>query len=172
MTEPLIDYIILNDEINLSNLDFKDDYGKDSEKLQWFIKNHAHKHHKANLGLTYVICSDDENIGYVTLATSSIEKKSTGVHAPATPYLPSIIIAYFAIDRKYRKRGIGKKVLLWVFGLATKISEDVGCRYITLYAKNAIDFYEDNGYNKAEELTEDGFALMYKDLFPHKESGN
>ncbi|MER5174542.1 MAG: GNAT family N-acetyltransferase [Candidatus Nitrosocosmicus sp.] len=172
MTEHSIDFIILNDEINLSHLDFKDEYGYDSEILQWFIKKHVHNHHKANLGLIYIICYNGKNIGYVTLATSSIEKKSTEVHAPATPHLPSIIIAYFAIDRNYRGIGIGTKVLFWVFGLARKIGEDVGCRFITLYAKNAINFYEDNGYNKTEVSTEDGFVLMYKDLFPDRESGN
>lgn len=172
MTEPR--YILLSDNLELSHLDFKDDDGKDSEKLQYFIKKHAHKHHRGNFGLTYVIQYDDKNIGYVTLASSAIEKKLFNINrkkqpnAPATPHLPSIIIAYFAIDREYRGNGIGRKVLLWVFGLARKVGTDVGCRYITLYAKNAIPFYEKNGYKRTIVTTEDGFALMYKDLYPEK----
>jgi hypothetical protein len=53
-----------------------------------------------------------------------------------------------------------------------KIGMDVGCRYITLYAKNAIEFYEKSGYKRTEVTTDGGFVLMYKDLFPSIESGD
>lgn len=167
-----LQYILLGDGIDLSQLDFKDDEGNDSEGLQEFIQKHAHSHHKGNFGLTYVLNLNDENIGYVTLATSAIEKKSFArakrPYAPATPYLPSIIIANFAIDRRFRGCRIGSRVLLWIFGLARQIGKDVGCRYITLYAKNAISFYEKNGYRKTDKANNEGFVLMYKDLYPDK----
>jgi GNAT superfamily N-acetyltransferase len=167
-----LEYVLLNDNIDLSKLDFKDDNNKDTERLQWFIKNHAHKHHRGNFGLTYAFRYEGQYIGYITLATSTIQKKIVQTTAPATSHLPSIIVAYFAVDRPYRKgqRGIsvGSEALLWLYGLARNIGHSVGCRYITLYAKNAVDFYQKKGFEQTEITTNDGFILMYKDLYPEK----
>lgn len=53
-----------------------------------------------------------------------------------------------------------------MFALA-RVAQNVGCRYISLYAKNAIEFYEKYGFIKTETAS-DNFVLMYKDLYPKK----
>jgi ribosomal protein S18 acetylase RimI-like enzyme len=58
--------------------------------------------------------------------------------------LPAGIITNFAIDKKFRGRGLGDAALLWLRGYARQKTVDISIRYVILYAREAIKFYERN----------------------------
>ena len=58
--------------------------------------------------------------------------------------LPAVIITNFAIDKKFRGRGLGDAALLWLRGYARQKTVDISIRYVILYAREAIKFYERN----------------------------
>ena len=152
-------------------IDCTDDNGKDSQHLQNFIERRAMKNQKAHLGMTYVILRSGKIIGYITLAASNINKdRISKEKRPSTrdgSIFPAIIILDFCIDKRLRGNSIGAYVLGWCHGLARDISEKIGCRYITLFTRDAVDFYDRHGYRTAEmEDEDDDFILMYADIFP------
>jgi ribosomal protein S18 acetylase RimI-like enzyme len=58
--------------------------------------------------------------------------------------LLAVIITNFAIDKKFRGRGLGDAALLWLRGYARQKTVDISIRYVILYAREAIKFYERN----------------------------
>ncbi|MGB6532345.1 MAG: GNAT family N-acetyltransferase [Candidatus Nitrosopolaris sp.] len=167
-------YKKLDKSFDLSNLDFTDEHNEDPENVQGFIKKYSLKHQERNLGITRVILSEDRPIGYFTISTSNIEKdkinESIRPFTRTTSIFPAMIIEYFGIDKNKRHAKIGSRVLKWIIGFGRKnLSIRVGCRYVILYAKQAMQFYEKNGFKIAEIKNDDdmeSFYLMYRDLFP------
>ncbi|HYA83452.1 MAG TPA: GNAT family N-acetyltransferase [Candidatus Bathyarchaeia archaeon] len=167
-------YKRLNESFELSNLDFTDKDGEDYENVQQFIRKYALKHQERNLGITRVIVSKGNPIGYFTISTSNIQKdsidKNVRPFTRTTRIFPAMIIEYFGIDKNMRDQGIGSKVLKWIIGFGRKnLSRNVGCRYVILFAKRAIQFYAKNGFKISEikgNDDKDSFYLMYRDLFP------
>nr|ABZ09109.1 putative acetyltransferase (GNAT) family protein [uncultured marine crenarchaeote HF4000_APKG6D9] len=151
-------------------LDCTNDKGEDSQFLQNFIDKRALKNQKAHLGTTYCINYKNKTIGYVTLASANIHKDEIISKKRAAtrdgPLFPSMIILDFCIDKKLRGKGFGKYVLMWCNGLARIVSEKIGCRYIVLFTKDAINFYKKYNYRVAETPKKGDFTLMYVDVFP------
>lgn len=157
---------------HILNLDCTDDDGKDSQCLQYFLDKRALKYQNNSLGITYVVFYEKKSIGYVTLATSNIHKNEiTQKKRPSTregAHYPALIIVNFAIDKPLRLCGFGRYVLLYCSGLGRIIAERVGCRYIILFARDAIGFYQKNNFKVAELQGLKEFKMMYADLFPEK----
>lgn len=153
---------------NLRKLDFTDDNGDDTERLQWFIRKRALNHHNQCLGITHVILDEVIPIGYITLATASFHKKEVSEDkrpvTSGTSQVSATIIEYFAIDKPKRRKGLGSEVLLWSIGIGRRIARTVGCRYVILSAEVAKGFYIKEGFKISE--TEENNKMMYKDLFP------
>lgn len=153
-----------------SALDCTDREGKDPNGVQSFIKKHAIRIQNAKLGSTHVISYKRKVIGYVTLATSSIHRnevfKKARPRVNDGPVFPAMIILDLCIDKKSRKRGFGEHVLMWCNGMARAIYDKVGCRFVTLYADDARDFYSLHNYQLAETDQKNKFKLMYVDVFP------
>ncbi|RNJ77424.1 MAG: hypothetical protein EB830_01940 [Nitrosopumilus sp. H13] len=151
-------------------IDCTDNNREDPQGVQHFINSRALKNQDAHLGTTYVVSYKRKTIGYVTIATSSINKNEIFQKARPTtrdgPIFPALIILELCIDKKLRKQSFGEYVLMWCNGLARVISEKAGCRYIVLFTKNTINFYSKHNYQLAEITNNNEFKLMYADLFP------
>jgi hypothetical protein len=165
----------LDESFNLLHLDFTDKEGNDYEGIQSFITKYALKHQERNLGITRIILLEGKPIGYFTISTSNIEKdyinKNMRPFTRTTPIFPAMIIQYIGIDKNKRHGGIGSKVLKWIIGFGRKnLATKVGCRYVILYAKQAMPFYIKNDFKISEIKNDDddssSFFLMYRDLFP------
>lgn len=123
----------------------------DISKVDDFIHNEALKYQKENMGISHLFFYNDEIIGFVTLSMTHIEGKDTP-DPPSLAYFgrkkpPSILIGQLGVENKYRKRGLGKVLCQWCEGLAIKLNEKVGCRYLVLHTeKELIEFYEKCGF--------------------------
>ncbi|RZN16037.1 MAG: GNAT family N-acetyltransferase [Methanosarcinales archaeon] len=77
-------------------------------------------------------------------------------------------IARLAVDKKYERRGVGRFLLLASVGKALKISDEVGCRFITVDSKqNSIKFYEKSGdFKLIKGYEKRNYPTMYFDVLP------
>ena len=85
---------------------------------------------------------------------------------------PAIKIARLAVDKKYERRGVGRFLLLGAIGKTLKISDDVGCRFITVDSKqDSIRFYEKcGGFVLAKKHKNRRYPTMYRDILPIKKA--
>ena len=90
--------------------------------------------------------------------------------------LPALKIARMAVDEKFVKQGIGTKLIAFSINLAVELSAQVGCRFLTVEAKNAPDlpeskkpihFYKKFNFEVLKERKPNAdYVPMYKDLGP------
>lgn len=172
--------------MKVSGIDCTDIKGKDSQGLQEFLNKQVFKHQASNLGITYVVYYNRKAIGFVTLATSNIHKNSIQKPRPSTrttPYFPAVIVAYFAVHKPYWGNDLGSFIMDWSTGLARNFSRKIGVRYMILFARDALGFYEKRFFKRAEILEqtcphcqkaisqgEQSFQLMYADIFPENKT--
>jgi GNAT superfamily N-acetyltransferase len=138
----------LSDEHDLSIFCCSQD---DISYVDEFIHKEALRYQDENMGVTHLFFYTDEIVGFVTLSMTYIEGKD----APDPQSLayfgnkkpPSMLIGQIGVDNKCRKRGLGRVLCQWCEGLAIKLNDKVGCRYLVLHTeKELIGFYEKCGF--------------------------
>ena len=142
--------------------------------LNAFLKEDAFKNQEELISKTYLCYHFDQLVGYITLTTDIIKKEEVqgeeGIDVPYKEY-PAIKIARLAVDKKYEQRGVGGFLLLVAAGKALKISDEVGCRFITVDSKkDSIRFYEKRGgFELVKKHKNRTYPTMYLDILPIKE---
>jgi GNAT superfamily N-acetyltransferase len=145
-----------------------------SADLNAFLKENALENQKELVNKTFICCHFNQLVGYITFTTDIIEKrevrKEGRIGVPYKEY-PAIKIARLAVDKKYERRGVGRFLLLAAVGKAFKISDEVGCRFITVDSKqDSIEFYEKRGgFELAKNTKNDTYPTMYLDILPINE---
>jgi GNAT superfamily N-acetyltransferase len=143
-----IHYQILRKDTDISRFNCSD---RDKTGVNEFIHKEAIKYQQEKMGITYLFFYKTEVIAYVTVSMTCIDSRE----APDTDTLkwfekkkpPAMLIGQLGVDNKWRKKGIGSYLCDWCYGLALEISNEVGCRYLTLHTeKELIQFYEKNGF--------------------------
>ena len=139
--------------------------------LNDFLKEDALENQKELVNKTFLCCRFNQLVGYITFTTDIIEKeevqKEGRIRVPYKEY-PAIKIARLAVDKKYERKGVGGFLLLAAVGKALKISDDVGCRFITVDSKqDSIGFYEKRGgFELAKKRKNNPYPTMYLDILP------
>lgn len=107
-----------------------------NDDLNDFLKEDAKKSQEDLISRTFLCLWQDCILGYLTLVTDTIEvkliEKDDGVDSYPYPRYPSIKIARLAVEERFEGSGIGRFLLFWATGKVYQLSNEVGCRYITL----------------------------------------
>lgn len=93
---------------------------------------------------TYLCFLNNNLVGFITLLNDTVGKDNVddGIEAYEYGKYPAIKIARLAIQKEFRERDIGTSLLHWALGKVNEVSKHVGCRYITVNAKQeSIEFY-------------------------------
>jgi predicted N-acetyltransferase YhbS len=134
--------------------------------LNDFIHKQALAYQKENLGATYLFLYRKQIVGFVTLAMGEIQIKKSKRFIPfSVPFkdFPALLIGRLAVDNKFRKRGIGRNICLWVLGLAKELSIEIGCRFITLLTQGkTVEFYENCGFEAVDRAKKK--VVMFKEI--------
>jgi len=143
-----------------------------SPELNEFLKEDALKNQEELISKTYLYCYSNRLVGYVTFTTDIVKKKDVQeeehIEIQYKEY-PAIKIARLAVDKRYKRRGVGRFLLLAAVGKALKISEEVGCRFITVDSKQeSTGFYKKNlvVLNWSEDTKKKKYPTMYFDVLP------
>lgn len=135
------------------------DCGADS--LNLWIQKHALKNETAGASRTFVVCSEQQVIGYYALATGSVaQQEATGKVKRKMPGpIPVMVLGRLAVDKRWQTKGIGKGLLKDALLRTLSVANQVGIRAILVHAlsQEAKEFYLRHGF--AESPIEP-FTLM------------
>ncbi|TLM69043.1 MAG: GNAT family N-acetyltransferase [Actinobacteria bacterium] len=126
--------------------------------LDEYFRRFALVNQTARFGVTYVAVSGGDVIGFVTIASSQIERTGltadAAVRLPRYP-LPTLTIARLATDVRWRGQGVGTALLRFALCEALRMAQEFGCVGVRLDAKvEAIGFYEARGFAALEATDE------------------
>lgn len=154
--------LLMSDDLSAFHCNKDDDSGCDE-----FIhkENEAKQYQRERHGITYLFFQGETMIGYVTLAMSSIsaERLEEGSENVRLRFYPCLFIGRLAVSNDWRNKNVGTYLADWATGLALELSEQIGCRYVVLEAKESkLKFYSKIGFQKGAELEGDKLIWLYK----------
>ncbi len=156
--------LLMNDDLTAFHCNKDDDSGCDE-----FIhkEEEAKQYQRERHGITYLFFQEETMIGYVTLAMSSIsaERLEQEDKKIRLKFYPCLLIGRLAVSNDWRNKDIGGYIADWATGLALELSEQVGCRYVVLEAKESkLKFYNNIGFKKGASLEGDRLIWLYKKI--------
>lgn len=162
MVEPIpdeeLEYATLHEGIDVNSFSCR---GKPEEvDLDEFLKEDALRCQNSFFSVTRVVFWRGTLVGYFTLVTDCIEKeemiRGDRIKGYKYRFYPAIKIARLAVHDNYRHRGIGTNMLIEIFSIVGDITENVGCRILTVDSKpTSIEFYEKSDFRRALVNPED-----------------
>ncbi len=146
-------------------------FDSNNPELNDFLKNDALEDQENMTSRTYLCFWDKNIVGYLTLVADTLEVEAVNKSDKIDDYLyrkyPAIKIARLAVDRRSEKRGVGRYILLAAVGKAISVSNDIGCRYITVDSKpESTGFYEKHNFKMVEKYRGSKFPKMYLNMYP------
>ncbi|MBU4491931.1 MAG: GNAT family N-acetyltransferase [Euryarchaeota archaeon] len=146
-------------------------FNSTNDDLNDFLKNDALKYQEEMVSRTYLCLWGKSIVGYVTLVTDTLEVKAIDEKERLDGYhyqkFPCVRIARLAVDRGFEKRGIGRFLLSTAIGKAISVSNEIGCRYITVDSKpESFGFYEKHNFKIVKKYKNSKYPKMYLDMYP------
>jgi len=143
--------------------------------LNDFLKNDAIENQEQMVSRTYVCFYKEQLVGFYTLTTDIIEVKHIEKTHRWDGYkhkkYPAIKLARLSVDCRFERKGVGRLLLFAAVGIALNVSEYVGCRYITVEAKQeAIEFYEKHGFMIVEKTRTKNEPTLYLNILATEET--
>ena len=145
--------------------------------LNGFLRNEAKLFLENRLAKTYLLCDDEQIVGYFCLLNDKLSKqemansdwrkiKKLFPHSKHFGSYPAVKIGRLAISLSYRSQGSGRKLLTTI---KQSLINDPGYsqfRFLTVDAYlNAVPFYERNGFKRLAPMQEQGNTqAMYFDI--------
>lgn len=130
--------------------------------LDDWLKKRALKNQENGASRTFVICNDNQVIGYYALATGSVERinspKSIARNMPDP--IPVIVLARLAIVQESKQNGLGSALLKDAMLRTLTIADNVGVRALLVHtiSDEAKDFYLKYGF---QETAFESMTLMF-----------
>ncbi len=127
--------------------------------LDEWIKKQAIKNQHSGASRTFVICKNDEVIGYYTLAGGSVERLSApgNISRNMPDPIPVIVLGRLAVDINFQRSHLGSALLKDAMLRTLSISLDIGVRALLVHAisPEARGFYLNYGFqeSKFDEMT-------------------
>jgi ribosomal protein S18 acetylase RimI-like enzyme len=115
-----------------------------------FLHEWAWKDQLKRLSTTYLVDVDGIVAGYVTVCMDAlpVSRSERGPNI-RYKYVSSLKLAQLGIDRRFQGMGLGREAVRLTLGLAERVGEQVGCRYVTLDAQPDLEsWYESLGFFK------------------------
>lgn len=146
--------------------------------LNSFIIDDAPYYQEQMLANTFILEDDSETIAYYSLLNDKISNTTVPKnlwrklrneipHEKHFNSYPAVKIGRLAVSKSYKNSGIGTKIILGIKQMLISQHSQSACRFLTVDAyKEAIAFYEKNGFKKLVNETDDNAYTipMYYDL--------
>jgi len=164
------------DDFSIKKLDEKTDLAgfdcteSDDLGLNEFIHKEALDYQREHMGVTYLFYNEDKIAGYITVAMGSISVKMTklriDVFGDKIRY-PAVLLGRLSVQNGLRRRAVGKCMVYWCIGLAKRLSEEIGIRFVVLVTKDEsrIKFYKECGFEESAIHQDRDMKMMYFQLF-------
>ncbi len=120
-------------------------------ELDTWLKQRALKNEASGASRTYVVCIDQQVVGYYCLATGAVDcAMATGrVRRNMPNPIPVIVIGRLAVDQAWQGQGLGRALLRDAILRILNAAEIAGIRAILVHAisDTAKQFYEKSGFS-------------------------
>lgn len=113
-----------------------------------FLHEWAWKDQMKLLSTTYVMDVDGMMAGFVTVCMDALPL-SRSERGPDIryKYVSALKLAQLGVDRRFQGTGLGREAVRLTMGLAERVGEQVGCRYLTLDAQPDLEsWYKSLGF--------------------------
>ena len=118
--------------------------------LDHWLKTHALRNEGRGASRTYVVCQDDQVIGYYSLATGSIcsELAPGRIRRNMPNPIPVMLLGRLAVDLTWQGHGIGKALLRDAVLRTANVAQMVGVKALMVHAlsESARRFYDAHGF--------------------------
>jgi hypothetical protein len=122
------------------------DCGRDEQNEH--LHRRAWEDQQQRLSTTYLLQRSGLPAGYVTVCMDSLPL-ARGEREPAIRYqhVSALKLAQLGIDLRFQGMGMGTEAVGFVVRLASRVGEQVGCRYVTLDAQPDLEgWYARQGF--------------------------
>ena len=118
--------------------------------LDEWLKRRALKNESSGASRTFVVCSNDQVIGYYALATGSVGHRDTPgkVRRNMPDPVPVIVLGRLAIDERWQHAGLGRSLLRDAILRTLSVSQQAGVKALLVHtlSEDAKQFYLRNGF--------------------------
>jgi GNAT superfamily N-acetyltransferase len=119
--------------------------------LDHWLKAHALRNEGRGASRTYVLCNEDQVVGYYSLATGSVcsEVAPGRIRRNMPNPIPVMLLGRLAIDLAWQRQGIGKALLRDAILRTANVAQMVGVKALMVHAlsESARRFYEAHGFD-------------------------
>jgi ribosomal protein S18 acetylase RimI-like enzyme len=150
--------------------------------IDWWLTAVGMTMHQKRFSFVTCWLAGGELAGYVATAASHVEmliedqRTELDVQQQIMPAgtvlktFPALKIGMLGTCNEYRRKGLGKEMVLYAVGQAMKLSETVGCRFVSVDSdktEEAIGLYMSCGFKEVQQKKPDRQTVwMYYDLKP------
>ena len=147
-----------------------DEFSTENKELKAFLVEDALKNQQLSISTTYLwfYKPTGELVAYISLLNDSLRIRETELEKLFVEKgilyksLPALKIGRLCVDNRFTGRGIGTFLTKFAMIKASKIGEEVGCRFLVLDSKKeSIDFYRKMGFNVLKETGETTVPMYY-----------
>lgn len=134
-----LDNITLSPPSLLKDSHILDNFDCGHSTLNTWLRRYAMQNQRANSAKTFVVCDENNVVGYYSLAVGSIEHEIASKRTKkglARHPIPVMILARLAVDLEYQERKIGSGLLKEALLRTLQASEHAGIRAIFVHAKD------------------------------------
>jgi len=118
--------------------------------LNDWLQKQALKNNVSGASRTYVVCDNQEVVGYYAIATGSVSRqKATGnIRRQMPESIPVVVLGRLAVDIRWQEAGIGAGLLRDAVARSLSVSQQVGVRALLVHAldEKAKGFYAHHGF--------------------------
>ncbi len=116
---------------------------------EWLLRR-ATKNETTRASRTFVVCNDNNVIGYYSLAVGAVSRKDSSgkVRRNMPEPIPIMVLARLAVNLNWQNNGIGSGMLKDAIQRTVIVAEQAGIRALLVHAlsDNAKQFYVSNGF--------------------------
>ncbi len=107
-----------------------------------FLKENALVEQERGMNVTWLYYSDDQLAGFMSLTASKIRVhvnllEQFGLVKPKYQDMPCLLIGRLGVHQSAKKKGIGRRMVNWVYGSALKNS--FGIKFLTIHVDKRND---------------------------------
>lgn len=126
-------------------------FNSGNPELDDWLKRRALKNEGAGASRTYVLCADQQVVGYYCLATGAVDGAiaTDRVRRNMPNPIPVIVIGRLAVDQDWQGQGLGRGLLRDAILRILNAAEIAGIRAILVHAISdaAQEFYQKSGFS-------------------------
>lgn len=132
----------------LTPQDNREGFCSGADELDEWLKRFAMQNQKANNAITYVTTLDDYVLGYYSLCSAGISQEQVpevfGKNRPKD--IPCILLARLAVDRRAKKKGVGRGLLRDAILRSYQAADTIGAACLLIHCRDeqAKKFYMHN----------------------------